>query len=112
MLPASVLRLPERQDNSRLRSISPPSAMPYLLPSDRLRCCRTRRWRMTRSSWRCAGIELESGRVMQAQILFLKGQDLLPYRDAVNTAVESRHLQVRKLWRETLAGIGVTEKAA
>jgi hypothetical protein len=49
---------------------------------------------------------------MQAQILFLKGQDLLPYRDAVNTAVESRHLQVRKLWRETLAGIGVTEKAA
>jgi hypothetical protein len=57
-------------------------------------------------------IELESGRVMQAQILFLKGQDLLPYRDAVNTAVESRHLQVRKLWREMLAGIGVTEKAA
>lgn len=57
-------------------------------------------------------IELESGRVMQAQILFLKGQELLPYRDAVNTAVENRHLQVRKLWREMLAGIGVTEKAA
>jgi hypothetical protein len=57
-------------------------------------------------------IELESGRVMQAQILFLKSQDLLPYRDAVNTAVESRHIEVRKLWREMLAGIGVTEKAA
>jgi len=57
-------------------------------------------------------IELESGRVMQAQILFLKSQDLLPYRDAVNTAVERRHIQVRKLWREMLAGIGGTERAA
>ena len=44
---------------------------------------------------------------MQAQILFLKSADLLPLRDAVNAAVESRHLQVRKLWDDMLAGIGV-----
>jgi hypothetical protein len=53
-------------------------------------------------------IEFESGRLMQAQIVFLKGDDLLPYRDAVSAAVESRHLQVRKLWTEMLAGIGIT----
>ena len=53
-------------------------------------------------------IEFESGRVMQAQITFLKSQDLLPFREAVSTAVEGRHLQVRKLWTEMLAGIGVT----
>jgi hypothetical protein len=52
-------------------------------------------------------IEFESGRMMQAQILFLKGQDLLPYRDAVNAAVEARHRQVRNLWDAMLRGIGV-----
>jgi hypothetical protein len=57
-------------------------------------------------------IEFESGRVMQAQILFLKGQDLLPYRDAVSAAVEGRHSQVRKLWTDMLAGIGVAESKA
>jgi len=57
-------------------------------------------------------IEFESGRLIQAQILFLKSQDLLPYRDAVNSAVESRHHQVRKLWTEMLVGIGVAEKTA
>jgi hypothetical protein len=58
-------------------------------------------------------IEFESGRTIQAQIIFLKGQDLLPYRDAVSAAVEGRHAQVRKLWTEMLGGIGVTEiKAA
>jgi hypothetical protein len=53
-------------------------------------------------------IEFESGRIMQAQIVFLKSHDLLPFREAVSTAVEGRHLQVRKLWTEMLAGIGVT----
>ncbi len=48
---------------------------------------------------------------MQAQIMFLKGQDLLPFRDAVNTAVEQRHRQVRELWDAMLKGIGV-ERAA
>jgi hypothetical protein len=57
-------------------------------------------------------IEFESGRIMQAQIIFLKGQDLLPYREAISAAVESRHLQVRKLWAEMLTGIGVTENKA
>jgi len=57
-------------------------------------------------------IEFESGRVMQAQILFLKSVDLLPLRDAVTTTVESRHLQVRKLWEEMLAGIGVERSKA
>ena len=57
-------------------------------------------------------IEFESGRIMQAQIIFLKGQDLLPCREAVNAAVESRHLQVRKLWTEMLGGIGVAVSKA
>ena len=48
-------------------------------------------------------IEFESGRMMQGQILFLKSSDLLPLRNAVNAAVESRHLQVRRLWDEMLA---------
>jgi hypothetical protein len=56
-------------------------------------------------------IEFESGRMIQAQILFLKGQDLLPYRDAVDSAVEQRHRQVRDLWDAMLRGIGL-ERAA
>ncbi len=43
-------------------------------------------------------IEFESGRLMQAQILFLKSPRLLPVRDAVNAAVERRHAQVSELW--------------
>ena len=57
-------------------------------------------------------IEFESGRTIQAQIIFLKGQDLLPHREAVSAAVESRHAQVRKLWTELLAGLGVNETTA
>jgi hypothetical protein len=57
-------------------------------------------------------IEFESGRMIQAQILFLKGQDLLPYRDAVNTAVEDRHRQIRDLWGAMLKGIGVEHGAS
>jgi hypothetical protein len=56
-------------------------------------------------------IEFENGRIMQAQIIFLKGQDLLPYREAVGAAVERRHHQVRDLWDAMLRGIGV-ERAA
>ena len=52
-------------------------------------------------------IEFESSRLMQAQILFLKSADLQPHRDVVNSAVENRHLQVRKLWGEMLEGVGV-----
>jgi hypothetical protein len=42
-------------------------------------------------------IELKSGRLLQAQILFLKSADLLPFRAAVNSVVENRHQQVRTL---------------
>lgn len=52
-------------------------------------------------------IEFESGRMMQAQAMFLKSADLLSLRKAVTAAVEGRHLQVRKLWQEMLAGIDV-----
>jgi len=57
-------------------------------------------------------IEFESSRMIQAQILFLKGQDLLPHRDAVNAAVESRHRQVRDLWDAMLRSIGVEREPA
>jgi hypothetical protein len=47
-------------------------------------------------------VEFESGRLMQAQILFLKGPELLTVRDAVAAAVEWRHGQVRELWNTML----------
>jgi hypothetical protein len=56
-------------------------------------------------------IEFESSRMIQAQILFLKSDELKPVRDAVNAAVESRHLLVRKLWIELLEGIGIERDA-
>jgi hypothetical protein len=52
-------------------------------------------------------IEFESSRLLQAQILFLKGPDLIPFRDAVSIALERRHAEVRRLWRETLESLGV-----
>jgi len=52
-------------------------------------------------------IEFESGRLIQAQILFLKSPELASVRDAVSTAVEKRHAIVRKLWRDLLGGLGV-----
>jgi len=52
-------------------------------------------------------IEFESGRLLQAQILFLKGPDLQPFRDAVSAVLELRHAEVRRLWHETLDSIGI-----
>jgi hypothetical protein len=52
-------------------------------------------------------IEFESSRLLQAQILFLKGPELVPFRTAVSAALDKRHAEVRKLWRETLQGIGI-----
>jgi hypothetical protein len=52
-------------------------------------------------------IEFESSRLLQAQILFLKGPDLIPFRDAVSIALERRHAEVRRLWRETLESLGI-----
>jgi hypothetical protein len=50
-------------------------------------------------------IEFESGRLLQAQILFLKGPQLIPVRDAVAAAVERRHAQVRELWSRLLGDL-------
>jgi len=52
-------------------------------------------------------IEFESGRLLQAQILFLKGESLVPFRDTVNAALEQRHAEVRRLWAEALESAGV-----
>jgi hypothetical protein len=57
-------------------------------------------------------IEFESGRLLQAQILFLKGPELVPFRDAVSSALESRHTEIRKLWTETLESVGITNSRA
>jgi hypothetical protein len=53
-------------------------------------------------------IEFENGRLLQAQILFLKGPELAPFRDAVSSALERRHTEIGKLWAEALEGVGVT----
>ena len=55
-------------------------------------------------------IEFESGRLLQAQILFLKGPHLLPFRDTVSTVLESRHTELRKLWHDTLASVGIVRE--
>ena len=47
-------------------------------------------------------VEFESGRLMQAQILFLKSPQLVPVREAVSVAVEQRHAQIRELWHDVL----------
>ena len=52
-------------------------------------------------------IEFESGRLLQAQILFLKGSALVPFRDAVSGTLERRHREVRQLWHTTLASAGI-----
>ena len=52
-------------------------------------------------------IEFESARLMQAQILFLKGPELAAVRDAVVAAVERRHAQVRQLWNAILRGMDI-----
>jgi hypothetical protein len=52
-------------------------------------------------------IEFESGRLMQAQILFLKGPELAPFRNAVSAALERRHAEIGKLWAEALEGVGI-----
>jgi hypothetical protein len=52
-------------------------------------------------------IEFESGRLIQAQILFLKGPQLAAARNEVAAAVEYRHEQVRALWQSMLKGLNV-----
>ena len=57
-------------------------------------------------------IEFESGRLLQAQILFLKGPELVPFRDTVSAALESRHAEIRRLWAEALGGVGIANQRA
>jgi hypothetical protein len=52
-------------------------------------------------------IEFESGRLLQAQILFLKGPQLADVRAEVAAAVERRHQQVRELWQAMLRGLNL-----
>jgi hypothetical protein len=52
-------------------------------------------------------IELDGGRLMQAQIVFLKSAPLFPVRDAVAAALEWRHGQIRELWDAMLQGLDV-----
>jgi hypothetical protein len=42
-------------------------------------------------------IELQNGRLLQAQILFLKGPELMPFRSTVSSALERRHMEIGKL---------------
>ena len=53
-------------------------------------------------------IEFESSRLLQAQIVLLKGPDLMPFRDAISANLEQRHADVRKLWTEALEGLGIS----
>lgn len=55
-------------------------------------------------------IEFESSRLLQAQILSLKGPDFLPFRDVVTSALERRHTEVRKLWRDMLQSVGIAAR--
>jgi hypothetical protein len=57
-------------------------------------------------------IEFESGRLLQAQSVFLKGPELVPFRDAVSSALERRHAEIGKRWAEALDGAGITTSRA
>jgi hypothetical protein len=52
-------------------------------------------------------IEFESGRLLQAQIAFLKSADLTPVRSSITATLEERHTEVRKLWANALDGVGI-----
>ncbi len=50
-------------------------------------------------------LELESSRLIQGQILFLKSPQLQARRDAIEAALDSRQKQVRGLWQALLQGV-------
>jgi hypothetical protein len=52
-------------------------------------------------------IEFESGRLLQAQILFLKGPELISVRGEVADAVERRHDEMRGHWLTMLHSLNV-----
>lgn len=55
-------------------------------------------------------IEFESGRLLQMQMLLLKGENLAPFREAVSAALETRHNEIGRLWDDVLAGLGVASQ--
>ena len=57
-------------------------------------------------------IDIENGRLLQAQILFLKGPELVSFRDAVSAALERRHNEIGKLWAQALEGVGIIIRRA
>jgi hypothetical protein len=57
-------------------------------------------------------IEFESGRLLQAQIVFLKSPELVPFRNAVSSALERRHAEIARLWAEALEGVGISTPCA
>lgn len=57
-------------------------------------------------------VEFESGRLLQAQSLFLKGPELVPFRDPVSSTLERRHAEIGKLWAEALEGVDITTSRA
>jgi len=52
-------------------------------------------------------IEFEGARLMQGQMIFLKGTQFHAIRAEVSAAVERRHAQLRELWDTMLRGIDV-----
>ncbi|HME24853.1 MAG TPA: hypothetical protein VKI44_26575 [Acetobacteraceae bacterium] len=56
-------------------------------------------------------IEIEGGRIVQAQLRFLKSPELGTARDAISAAVDRRYSQLRQLWAELLSGMGVNQES-
>ena len=65
------------------------------------------RLRMEKIGSSTAPIEFESGRLLQAQILFLKGPELISVRGEVADAVERRHDEMRGHWLTMLHSLNV-----
>ena len=91
----------------RWRSISRRAHMPCMPASGRLRLLPAEVNAHDPFAMALRRVEFESGRLLQAQIILLKGPNLVPFRDAVSSALERRHAEVRKLWSEALEGVGI-----
>lgn len=52
-------------------------------------------------------VEFEDGRLLQAQILFLKNPELVPFRNSVSSALERRRAQIGALWAQALGSVGI-----
>lgn len=50
---------------------------------------------------------MERGQLLQAQFMFPKNESFVPVREAMKTALERRHAEIRKLRRKILESIGI-----